>query len=437
MVFAAARGNKDAADAKHSLALRHVMAVGVGNALEFYDFLTYAFFAIQIGRCFFPSTHRSQGLLLSLATFGVGFLSRPLGAVVIGRIGDRIGRKPAMLISFAVMGGSIIVLALIPPYAQIGVAAPVLLVLCRLAQGFALGGEVGPSTAYLVEAAPPHRRGLYVSYQFMTQDLAILGAGIVGYCLSNALSPASLDAWGWRVAFLLGAAVVPVGLLARRTLPETLHQAEPSGSAARVTPRLTILSLLVLASTSTYLFGIDYITTYSQDSLHLKPVVAFGTTVILGVFAAGADPLSGLLSDRVGRRPVMLAAAGVLILLLIPLFSAMIHGKSIILVYVVTAILATLQGFFTAPALIAITEGLPKPVRSGVLGTLYALSTSIFGGSTQLVIKALIETTRSAMAPAWYLTGAIVVGAAAMTFLGETAPARLTRRPRTPPTANL
>src|SRR5580692_11474126 len=168
--------------------LGKVFAVGLGNALEFYDFLTYSFFAIQIGHSFFPVAQTAHGLLFSLATFGVGFITRPLGGIVIGTFGDRAGRKPAMVLSFTLMGVGITGLALTPSYAAIGVAAPILLLLFRLLQGFAMGGEVGPSTAFLIEAAPPHRRGLYVAVQYMTQDLAVLVAGLVGFSLSNWLS---------------------------------------------------------------------------------------------------------------------------------------------------------------------------------------------------------------------------------------------------------
>jgi len=199
------------------LPLRQVASVGVGNALEFYDFLTFSFFAIQIGHCFFPAARTSHGLLFTLATFGAGFVTRPLGGFVIGRFADRSGRKPAMMLSFALMGAAITGLALTPSYTTIGAAAPALLLVFRLLQGFALGGEVGPSTAFLIEAAPPRRRGLYVGLQYGTQDIAVLAAGLVGYVLSSWLSAAALDAWGWRIAFLLGAAVVPVGLIIRRS----------------------------------------------------------------------------------------------------------------------------------------------------------------------------------------------------------------------------
>jgi MFS family permease len=183
------------------IAKRQIAAVVVGNALEFYDFLTYAFFAVHIGNAFFPSRNPSSSLLLSLATFGAGFLMRPVGGLVIGRMGDRVGRKPAMLLSFSCMGIAMSGLALTPSYASIGITAPILVIAFRLLQGFALGGEVGPTTAYLMESAPVGRRGLYASLQYSTQGLAVMTAGLIGVLLARVLDPEALDVWGWRVAF--------------------------------------------------------------------------------------------------------------------------------------------------------------------------------------------------------------------------------------------
>jgi MHS family citrate/tricarballylate:H+ symporter-like MFS transporter len=408
------------------LPLRKVVAVGVGNALEFYDFITFSFFAIQIGHCFFPESQTSRGLLYSLATFGVGFLTRPLGGVVIGMYGDRVGRKPAMVLSFALMGASILGLSLTPSYAQIGIAAPILLVIFRLVQGFALGGEVGPSTAFLVEAAPPNRRGFYVSLQYMTQDLAVLGAGVVGFVLTSWLTPAALDAWGWRAAFLIGTAVVPIGLHLRRNLPETLHDADRRVTAAqrRVPVRVIVLALMLMMAAIIYIYGLDYITTYAQDSLHMAPALAFGATVVIGLCAVVADPVSGLLSDRIGRRPVMLGAVVILVLLLVPAYMAMTELRSVPVVYGASAILAVLQAFLTAPALVTVTESLPKAVRSGALAVIYAVATSVFGGSTQFAIKGLTDLTGSPLAPAWYMTGAVLIGGIAMALMQETAPVK-------------
>jgi len=407
------------------LPLRKVTAVGVGNALEFYDFLTFSFFAIQIGRCFFPESQTSHGLLYSLATFGIGFLTRPLGGIVIGTYGDRAGRKPAMVLSFGLMGAAILGLALTPSYAQIGIAAPILLVMFRLIQGFALGGEVGPSTAFLVEAAPPHRRGFYVSVQYMTQDLAVLAAGLVGFMLTTWLSPAALDAWGWRAALLIGTAVVPIGLYMRHNLPETIDDRQAATPEERHVPaRLVVLALMLMMSATIYLFGLDYITTYAQDSLNMTPALAFGATVVIGLGAVIADPISGLLSDRIGRKPVMLGAVVILVLLLVPSYMVMIKVPSVGVVYGAIAILAVLQAFLTAPALITITESLPKAVRSGALAIIYAVATSVFGGTTQFAIKGLTDLTGSPLAPAWYMSGAVVIGGIAMALMPESAPVK-------------
>src|SRR5580692_13058481 len=206
-----------------ALPLRQVFAVVIGNGLEYYDFVTFAFFAPQIGRTFFPSNTPGASLLASLATFGVGFLTRPLGALVIGRFGDRAGRKPAMLLSFTLIGVGVVGLPLIPSYASIGILAPILAIVFRLLQGFALGGEVGPSTAFMMEAAPPLRRGLYISLQATSADVAVMIAGLVGVGLASALTPAALETWGWRVALLIGGTIFPIGFMLRRTLGETLE----------------------------------------------------------------------------------------------------------------------------------------------------------------------------------------------------------------------
>src|SRR6476660_7425925 len=210
---------------RSSIPARYVAAVVAGNALEFYDFLTYAFFAVYIGRAFFPSSTPAGSLLASLATFGVGFVTRPIGSIVIGRMGDRVGRKPAMVLTFALMGVAITGLALTPPHSMIGVAAPILVIFFRMLQGFALGGEVGPTTAFLMEAAPPERRGFYTAFQSWTQHLAVLISGLVGYALANILNERQLQDYGWRIAFLIGSVIVPFGLMVRRNLPETLHTA--------------------------------------------------------------------------------------------------------------------------------------------------------------------------------------------------------------------
>jgi MHS family citrate/tricarballylate:H+ symporter-like MFS transporter len=409
------------------LPLRRVLAVGLGNALEFYDFLTFSYFAIQIGHTFFPESQTSHGLLYSLATFGVGFITRPLGAWIIGRYGDRVGRKPAMLWSFGLMGLGILGLALTPSYARIGAAAPVVLVCFRLLQGLALGGEVGPSTAYLVEAAPPHRRGLYVAMWITTQYLAGLAAGVVGFTLSALLSPAQLDAWGWRLAMLIGAAVVPVGLYIRRRLPETLHSPDstPAPSGQRlVSTGFIVLTLMLLAAGVTSSYVVDYINTYVQDTLKLAVHLGFGAVVVECLVAMGAAPIGGALSDRFGRRPVFLTAATLLLLLAVPCYGAMAAWRSVPVVYAATAVLSLLAPIMIVAGLTTISESLPQSVRSAGYGILYAIGTTVFGSFTQFNIKALIDATGSPLAPAWYLSAALVCGALAMLVMKESAPCR-------------
>src|ERR1700730_17276620 len=198
------------------LPLKRMVAIGLGNALEFYDFMISSFFAVQVGHAFFPTEFGARGLLYTLATFGVGFFMRPLGGIVIGRYGDARGRKPAMMWSFSLMGLSILGMALTPSYASIGIAAPILLLCFRLLQGFAVGGEVGPITAYAAEAAPRGHRARYVSILQTGQGLAVLCAGLIGYSLARLLTPGNLDAYGWGRAVVFGVVGVPIGLLIRR-----------------------------------------------------------------------------------------------------------------------------------------------------------------------------------------------------------------------------
>jgi len=408
------------------LPARQVAAVCVGNALEFYDFVTYAFFAAQIGRTFFPSQERDLSLLASLATFGAGFLTRPLGAWVIGRMGDRRGRKPAMLLSFSLIGIASIGLPLTPSYASIGVLAPILVIAFRLLQGFALGGEVGPSTAFMMEAAPVHRRGLYISLQSMSADAATLVAGVVGVVLAHALDEAALDAWGWRVALLAGAAIVPFGLYLRRTLGETLHVAtrtgEPEPSAGLT--RIAVLGLAMLAAATTTNYILDYLTTYASSTLGMPSKLALGATAIVGLCGVCCDPLGGWLSDRFGRKPVMLIPLVFLLFAIFPCFWLLGEVRTAPALFGITTVLAVAALLSTAVFLVAITESLPPERRSGGLSLIYAISISVFGGSTQFAASWLTHVTGNPLAPAWYMAGAVLVGLVAIALLPETAPVK-------------
>ena len=408
---------------------RQVAAVVAGNALEFYDFVTYAFFAAQIGRTFFPAATPAASLLASLATFGVGFLTRPLGALVIGRMGDRVGRKPAMLLSFTLIGIAMAGIALTPSYAAIGPLAPVLVVGFRLLQGFALGGEVGPSASYLMEASPPLRRGFYISLWSMSADLAVMVAGLVGVGLSSVMSPAVLDDWGWRVAFLIGVAILPVGLILRRSLAETLHQPETAAAPATTgIARIVVLGIALLAAATTTNYVLEYMTTYAGQTLGMRATLAFGATAVLGVCSAAADVAGGALSDRFGRKRAMIVPWCFLLAAVLPAFWAIAHFRSGTALFAATATLAVASCLSSSVVLVAITESLPRAARSGSLALIYAVAISVFGGSTQFIVAWLIETTGNPLAPAWYMGGAVLVGLGAMLLMPETAPGRVRAR---------
>lgn len=407
------------------LSRRQIAAVVAGNGLEFYDFVTYTFFAVQIGRSLFPGD-AAHSLLLSLATFGIGFVTRPLGGLVIGRLADRRGRKPAMILSFTLMGVAIVGLALTPSYAAIGMAAPALAVAFRMLQGFALGGEVGPNAAFLLEAAPPHRRGLYVSLQFATADAAVLVAGVVGLVLSSLLSPGQLETWGWRLAFLLGAIIVPFGLGLRRTLAETLPPAgeRPPAEPGRLRPFLVVAAagMLILGAGTISNYTLDYVTTYAQDTLHMAVNTAFGATAMLGLTGVAADLAGGWLTDRFGCKRVLLLPWLSLLVLAVPAFLVLSALRSPGALLGATALLSLLHVLGSTPAMILFMKALPARIRAGSIGIVYALSISIFGGSTQLVENRLIHWTGSPIAPAWYMMAAVACGLLATFLIRESPP---------------
>lgn len=420
------------------IARRAVAAATIGNALEFYDFITYAFFSIQIGHAFFPSHSAYASLMLSLATFGVGFVTRPIGGIVIGAFSDRVGRRPAMVFSFTLMGASIVGLALIPSYAQIGIAAPILAIVARMAQGFSLGGEVGPTTAYLLEAAPLRRRGLAVSWQGASQGIAATIGGLVGFGLSSLLSPGALDAYGWRIAFLLGAATLPFGLWLRRGLPETLHHPEPAVGGAPAAPldprstgqlvrdsrRILVLALVVLAAGTISTYVLNYMTTFAQHTLHMPANVAFAANAAGNMVGVAGSLYGGWLSDRLGRRPVMIWPALANLALLIPVFYWITQSRSTVALVTGTVAVSLVGAIGVGAFYAAVTETLPKRIRGGAFATVYSLAIAVFGGTTQLVITWLIHATGSPMAPAWYLLVASTLGLAARWLIVESAPAK-------------
>ncbi len=416
----------DDARTQTAAAPRHIAAAVIGNALEVFDFTTYTYFAVQIGRAFFPAHDPLVTLLLSLATFGVGFAGRPVGAFVFGLYADRKGRKPALMTSLALMGLGVLMVALMPPYATIGAAAPVLVVLARLVQGFALGGELGPATAFLVEIAPRGERGLYGSWQLASQGLATLTSGIIGVTVSSLLSADAMQAYGWRVPFLFGAAVLPLALLLRGRFPEThanAAEAEPPATASllRSHRRVMALGLLMIIGTTIPFYVLSYMTTFAITTLHMGTTIALGATVVLGACNFAASIAGGFLSDRVGRKPVAIWPRVALILVVYPAYLAIVRFPSPLMLLGVTALLATINQMSSAVTVAVVSEIMPAPIRGLAGGGVYAVGVALFGGTTQFVIAALIGLTGDKLAPALYLAAAATIAVLANSFMPETA----------------
>lgn len=403
---------------------RVVAATVAGNALEFYDFVTYAFFAVYIGKTFFPASTPLGSLLLSVAVFGVGFFARPVGGVLIGAFADRAGRRPAMLLTIALITLGTLGLALTPSYERIGLAAPIIVVVCRLIQGLALGGEVGPSSAFLIEAAPAGRRGLYASWQLASQGIAGLVAGVFGLALTSLLSPAEMLAWGWRVPFLVGLLLVPLALYLRHAMPETLHAAPPQAINSGVTGlkrKRALIGLAVLVviggTVSTYVG--NFMTTYAITTLKMSPVLAMGATVVGGLSTLVFSLLGGWLCDRFGRRPTMFWPRVAAAVLTVPAFMLLVANPTATTLFAVSGFLAALTAVSGAASLVAIPELLPRGIRATGMSIAYAVGVSLFGGTTQFVITWLIGVTGNPAAPAWYVAGASVVTALAMLAMPE------------------
>ena len=412
--------------------VRAAFAATIGNMLEFYDFITYAFFAIQIGHAFFPAQSEYGSLMLSLATFGAGFVTRPIGGIVLGIYSDRVGRRPAMLVSFALMGGAILVLALTPSYGSIGMAAPIIAILARMVQGFALGGEVGPTTAYLMEIAPPERRALVVAWQPTSQEIAATAGALVGVILSKTMAPEMLDSIGWRVAFLIGAACLPIGLWMRRSLPETIVQSEHAERAERTSHlalarrhvRVIAFAVMILASGAISTYVTQYMTTYAQNTLHVAAPLAFTVSLVSNALGIAGALLGGWLADRYGRKPVMIWPQLFTLLATYPAFLWIVHSPgelSLLFGFGVLTLIGSLP--FTA-FYATFTEALPQSIRGGVFATIYAVAIASFGGTAQLVVTWLLHISGNPLAPAWYLLLAAIVGLFAMSRMPETAPVK-------------
>lgn len=403
-----------------------VAAAVAGNALEFYDFVIYAYFAVYIGRAFFPMGGEFGSLLASVATFGVGFFTRPLGGILIGAFADRAGRRPAMILTVVLITVGTLGLAATPSYTSIGIAAPILIVICRLLQGLAIGGEVGPSTALLIEAAPANKRGFYASWQIASQGIAVAVGGLFGVSVSLILSPADLAAWGWRIPFLFSVVLIPIAVYIRRSLPETLEASENRstkqivGSVFSGQRRYLGLGILITAAGTVSSQVGNYMTTYAIQTLHLPAALAQSSVLVGGILTFAFGLIAGLLCDRFGRKLTMILPRVALMLLIVPMFFWLAGVPSATTLLVVTAILAALTALSGSASLVALPEMMPMATRSTGLSLIYAIGATLFGGTTQFLVTWLLAVTQDPLVPAYYTAAVSLVSIVAMAMLPET-----------------
>jgi MHS family proline/betaine transporter-like MFS transporter len=409
---------------------RAVSAAVLGNLLEWYDFAVYGFLALILAANFFPKGDDLTSLLSTFAAFGVGFVVRPLGGIVIGRLGDARGRKAALTLTIFLMAAGTVLIGLLPTYQSIGVWAPALLVLARLMQGFAAGGEWGGATAFIVEWAPENRRGLFGSFQQSSVAAGLLlGSGVTAL-LSSLLTTAQMEAWGWRVPFLLGGILAPVGITMRRRIGETpayrrareQAPAASTSSPARLAGRA--FGFTVLWTTAYYML-LTYMPTFTQKHVGLSRAQALWSNTLALFVLVVLAPVAGHLSDRVGRKPLLLACCVGLALLSYPLFHAMLSYPTLATVMAVQVLFAVMIASFSGPGPAAIAEIFPTHLRSTWMSTGYSLAVAIFGGFAPFVATWLIARTGSPLSPTWYLIGAAIASTLVIAALRETAHERL------------
>jgi MHS family proline/betaine transporter-like MFS transporter len=407
---------------------RAVAAAVIGNTLEWYDFAVYGFFALTIAKLFFPTGDATVSLLLTVATFGVGFVMRPVGAIVLGSLADRRGRKAALSLTILLMAVGTAMIAFAPTYASIGPWAPAIIVAARLIQGFSAGGEIGGATAFLVENAPDDRRGYYASFQQASQAGALLLGSLVGAGLHAGLSANDLEAWGWRIPFLAGLLIAPVGLYIRARVDET-EAFKAILRERRGTPQATTLlrqtfqsqsrgllagfGLTIVWTVCTYFFLV-YMPTFAVRELKLTQSTALSANAAGLALLVLLAPVFGALSDRIGRRPLLIAFAAVILVTTYPLLSFLVGRPDAITFLFVQCLFAIMIAGFTGPAPAAMAELYPAHLRSTGLSIAYNLAVTLFGGFAPLIATSLIAYSSNAIAPAWYVTFSALASLLAM-----------------------
>lgn len=409
---------------------RNIAGITMGNAIEFYDFAIYGTYAVLLGQLFFPGTSNFEKLMFSFATLGVGFVTRPLGAILIGLYADKFGRRPALLFTLWIMSMGTLLFVLTPTYQQIGIWATVIIMLARLMQGFALGGEFGASTTMLMEYADNSNRGFYSSWQLFGQALNTLLASIVGIAIGFWLKgdDAALESWGWRLAFAIGLLIVPMALYIRKALPETIHgEVKESTSSLlslvfrRYSKELVTGILLTLGSTVPVYITLFYLANFAISELNFEMSASIVASCIAALIQIILVPFIGKLSDRIGRKPIILWSRILIILVIYPIFVLLTTYPSFMMLYGCVFVLAILIAFNSVPSLVVCAEIFPSKIRATGLSVVYSLSVAIFGGFTQMIATGLLHWLNDLRAPSYYVIAAVCISLICLLLFKETA----------------
>ena len=396
-----------------------VFRVTSGNFLEMFDFFLFGFYATHIAKAFFPSQSEFASLLLTFVTFGVGFLMRPLGAIVLGSYMDRVGRRRGLIVTLSIMAMGTIMIAFVPGYATIGLVAPILVLIGRLLQGFSAGVELGGVSVYLAEMATPGNKGFYVSLQSASQQVAVIVAAVLGYTLNKQLSPAEIGEWGWRIPFVIGCLIVPFIFVVRSSLQETQefldrkHRPSPVEIFHSIVANWQIviagMLLVVMTTVSFYLITI-YTPTFGKNVLKLSEVDSLIVTLCVGLSNFFWLPVIGALSDRVGRRPLLLTFTSLTILTAYPAMLWLVSDPTFAKMLAVELWLSFLYASYNGAMVVALAEVIPASVRTAGFSLAYSLATALFGGFTPAISTALIEFTGNKAAPSLWMTFAAICG---------------------------
>jgi MFS transporter, MHS family, proline/betaine transporter len=417
----------------HYAGARAILAASIGNALEWYDFSVYAFFAIYISRNVFPNQGGASALINAFLIYGVAFVARPVGAVLLGAYGDRSGRRAALTLSLILMAAGSLCIAVAPPYAVIGIGAPLLILCGRLLQGLSAGGEIGGAVSFLVEHAPPERRGAYAAWLQSSMGVSNILGALTGATLSAALTPEQLSSWGWRVPFILGLSVAPVGLWLRASLEETpaFEAAERERGAAAPQHLLTSLrdvfveqprALAVAAGISiVWVVGVYtlllYMPTYVQRSLGFTPSEAFTASVVGNVAMAVGCILAGRLSDRIGRTLTVRIGTLLLLIATYPVLAWVVSARTVTALFIGQTLFCAIVSVFTGSVPAVLASLFPPRLRSTGVSLTYNFAAVVFGGFAPAVLTFLTESTHNIMAPAFYVVAAATVSLIALAFV--------------------